>query len=191
MDVSRWIVWIHFWGLFVAIDGKLILRKLQCCQKEKCTLQSRIIGQNIVLEYFTIYILPNLSRTGKKTMNSAVTLIEVAQANKLLTNSFNHGPWLMYSEMKILGNWTMYHVPSATILAVVTRFLSTMNQYFLTNFFLVESNRIDFSQCAYSQIWTLYIKVASFCFELFFFSFLYVVWFARYRASNFKMSFFV
>ena len=41
----------------------------------------------------------------------------------------------------------MYHVPSATILAVGTRFLSTTNQYFSTNFFLVESNRIHFSQC--------------------------------------------
>ena len=36
----------------------------------------------------------------------------------------------------------MYHVSSATVLAVGTRFLSTRNQYFSTNFFLVESNRI-------------------------------------------------
>ena len=71
MDVSRLIVWIHFWGLFVAIDGKLILHELQCCQKEKCTLQSQRIAQNIALEYFTIFFLPNLSRTGKKMMNIA------------------------------------------------------------------------------------------------------------------------
>ena len=50
--------------LFVAIDGKLILHELQCCQKE--TSQSQRIGRNIVLEYFTISILRNLSRTGKK-----------------------------------------------------------------------------------------------------------------------------
>ena len=66
MDVSRWIVWIHFWGLFVAIDGKLILHELQCCQKDNCTLQLQRIGQNIAFEYFTIFILPNLSRSGKK-----------------------------------------------------------------------------------------------------------------------------
>ena len=52
--------------LFVAIDGKLILHELQCCQKEKCTLQSQRICQNIVFEYFTIVILRNLSRTEKK-----------------------------------------------------------------------------------------------------------------------------
>ena len=55
--------------LFVAIDGKLIVHELQCCQKEKCTFQSQRIGQNIVLEYFTIFIVRNLSRTGKKTIN--------------------------------------------------------------------------------------------------------------------------
>ena len=57
--------------LFVAIDGKLILHELQCCQKEKCTFQSERIGRNIVLEYFTIFILRNFSRTEKKTMNIA------------------------------------------------------------------------------------------------------------------------
>ena len=41
----------------------------------------------------------------------------------------------------------MYHVPSATILAVGTRFLSTTEQYFSTKFFVVESNRIHFTQC--------------------------------------------
>ena len=41
----------------------------------------------------------------------------------------------------------MYRIPSATILAVGTRFLSTTNQYFPTNFFRVESNRIHFSKC--------------------------------------------
>ena len=56
---------------------------------------------------------------------------------------------LLYSEMNILSNWTMYHVPSATILAVGTRFLSTTNQYFATNFFLVESTKIHFSQCSF------------------------------------------
>ena len=71
MDVSRWIVWIHFWRLFVAIDGKLILHELQYCQKEKCTLQSQGIGQNIALEYFTIFSLPTLSKIGKKMMNIA------------------------------------------------------------------------------------------------------------------------
>ena len=44
----------------------------------------------------------------------------------------------------------MYHVPLATILAVGTRFLSTTNQYFSTNFFLVESNRIHFSHYSVS-----------------------------------------
>ena len=34
------------------------------------------------------------------------------------------------------------------------------------------------------------MKVASFCFKLLFFLFPYVVWFARYRALKFKMSFF-
>ena len=48
-----------------------VLHELQCCQKEKCTLQSQRIGQNIALEYFSIFILPNLSRTEKKTMNIA------------------------------------------------------------------------------------------------------------------------
>ena len=43
----------------------------------------------------------------------------------------------------------MYHVPSAAILAVGTRFFSTTNQYFLTKFFLVESNWIHFSQCTF------------------------------------------
>ena len=52
--------------LFVAIDEKLILHELRCCQKEKCTSQSQRIGQNIVLEYFTIFILWNLSRIEKK-----------------------------------------------------------------------------------------------------------------------------
>ena len=52
--------------------------------------------------------------------------------------------------MKILSNWTMHHVPSATILPVGTRFLSTTNQYFSTNFFLVESTGIHFSQCSLS-----------------------------------------
>ena len=79
-DCSDHIVWMYrdeLYGftfevmLFVVIDGKFILHELQCCQKEKCTLQSQTIGQNIVLEYFTIFILRNLSRTGKKTMNIA------------------------------------------------------------------------------------------------------------------------
>ena len=52
--------------LFVAVDGKPILHELQCCQKEQYTLQSRRIDQNIVLEYFTIFILPNLSGIEKK-----------------------------------------------------------------------------------------------------------------------------
>ena len=52
--------------LFVGIDGKSILHELQCCRKEECTLQTQRIGQNIMLEYFTIFVLPNLSRTGKK-----------------------------------------------------------------------------------------------------------------------------
>ena len=151
------IVWIHFWDLFVAIYGKLILHELQLCQKDNCTLQLQRIGQNIALEYFTIFILPNLSRTGKKTKNIAQRTRffkslrqrygQWAQRALLCKDIWNHGPWLMYSEVKILSNWTMYHVPSATILAVGTRFLSTMNQYFSTNFFLVESNRIHVSQC--------------------------------------------
>ena len=63
-----------------------MLHELQCCQKEKCTLQSQRLGQNIALEYFTIFILPNLSKTGKKTMNIAQRShyvagnIEVAEA---------------------------------------------------------------------------------------------------------------
>ena len=65
------IVWIHFRGLFVVIGGKLILHELQYCQKEKRTLQLQRIVKNIALEYFTIFILPNLSRTGKKMMNIA------------------------------------------------------------------------------------------------------------------------
>ena len=59
--------------LFVAIDGKLILHGLQCCQKEKCTLQSQRIGQNIVLAYFTIFILRNLSGTRKKNDEHCTT----------------------------------------------------------------------------------------------------------------------
>ena len=41
----------------------------------------------------------------------------------------------------------MYYVPSATMLAVGTRFISTKIQYFSNNFCPVESNRIYFSQC--------------------------------------------
>ena len=52
--------------LFVGIVGKSILHELQCCRKEECTLQTQRISQNIMLEYFTIFISPNLSRTGKK-----------------------------------------------------------------------------------------------------------------------------
>ena len=75
------------------------------------------------------------------------TLSQWAQRALLCKDSFNHRPWLLYPEMKILSNWTMHHVPSAMILAVATRFLNTTNQYFLTNFFLVESTGIHFSQC--------------------------------------------
>ena len=42
---------------------------------------------------------------------------------------FNHGPWLLYSEIKVLSNWTMYHVPSSTILSVGTRFLTLKTSY--------------------------------------------------------------
>ena len=52
--------------LLVAIYRKLILHELQRCQNEKRTLQSQKIDQNIVREYFKIFILRNLSRTGKK-----------------------------------------------------------------------------------------------------------------------------
>ena len=38
-------------------------------EREVYTLQLQRIGQNIAFEYFTIFILPNLSTTGKKTMN--------------------------------------------------------------------------------------------------------------------------
>ena len=48
-----------------------ILHELQCCRKEECILQTQRIGQNIMLEYFTIFMLPNLSKTKKKTMNIA------------------------------------------------------------------------------------------------------------------------
>ena len=56
-------------------------------------------------------------------------LSQWAQRALLCKDSFNHGLWLLYSEIKILSNWTMHHVPSATILAVGTRFLSTTNKY--------------------------------------------------------------
>ena len=80
---------------------------------------------------------------------SETTLYQWAQRALLCKDSFNHGPWSLYSEMKILSNWTMHHVPSATILAVGTGFLNATNQYFSSNFFLVESTGIHFSQCGF------------------------------------------
>ena len=68
-DLIVWMYHDEFYGfifevmLFVGIDRKSILHKLQCCRKEEFTLQTQRIGQNIMLEYFTIFILPNLSRT--------------------------------------------------------------------------------------------------------------------------------
>ena len=88
----------------------------------------------------------------------------------LCKDSFNHGPRLLHSEMKILSNWTMHHVPSATILAVGTKFHSTTNQYFSTNFFLVESTGIHFSQrniesirFGYITIYTIFTYFSLFC----------------------------
>ena len=54
--------------------------------------------------------------------------------------------------MRILSNWTMHHVPSATILAVETRFLSTTNEYFSTNFFRL------------NQIGSIFLSVQNVCF---------------------------
>ena len=52
----------------------------------------------------------------------------------------------------------------------------------------LKKNIVEVRICNFSG---LYMKVASFCFNLLFFLFLWVVWFARYRASKFKMNFFL
>ena len=73
------------------------------------------------------------------------TLCQWAQRILLCKDSFNRGRWLLYSEMKILSTWTMYHLPSATILAVGTKFLSTTNEYFSTSSWLNQIGSISIS----------------------------------------------